>query len=381
MSHGYHQVSLAEESRAISTFQTHEGLHRFKVLFFGASPATDLFHDRVKAALDGLPGCTSIHDNILVWGSTPEEHEENLDKCLTRLQEKGLSLRHEKCTFGATSVSWFSTVFSKSGMSADPKKIKTIRDAGRPQGNDDVKSFLQACQFNARFMFDTASAYAELTQPLRNLTKKNARFVWSSECERAYQEITNTMTSDAALRPFNPELKTIHVTDAGPDGIASSVFQEQDNGCWVPIDYASRALTPCEKNYSQTEKESLAQSWGMTTHRYYLLGIPFDSYTDHQPLIPIYGGNKTGNARVERHRLKVQGFQYTMKYLPGKSNPCDYPSRHPLPLTSYSKEQLADMVIYDDDELCISRIVTDDLPDAVTLTMVQHATKQDQQLQ
>ena len=172
MSHGYHQITLAQESRAISTFQTHEGLHRFKVLFFGASPATELFYDRVKAALDGLPGCTSIHDNIPVWGSTPEKHEENLGKCLTRLQEKGLTLRREKCTFGATSVSWFCTVFSKSGMSADPRKIKTIKEAGRPQSNNDVKSFLQACQFNARFMFDTASAYAELTQPLRNLTRR-----------------------------------------------------------------------------------------------------------------------------------------------------------------------------------------------------------------
>ena len=77
----------------------------------------------------------------------------------------------------------------------------------------------------------------------------------------------------------------------------------------------------------------------------------------------------------------MQGFQYTIKYLPGKNNPWDHQSRHPLPLTSYSKEQLADMVIYDGDELCISRIVTDELPDAVTLAMVQHATKQDQQLQ
>ena len=133
MSHGYHQISLAEESKAISTFQTHEGVHRFKVFFIGASPTTDLFHDIVKAALDGLPGCTSIHDNILVWGSTPEEHEENLDKYLTRLQDKGLMLHCEKCTFGATSVSWFGTVFSKSGMSAELTKIKTFQEACPPQ--------------------------------------------------------------------------------------------------------------------------------------------------------------------------------------------------------------------------------------------------------
>ena len=125
MTHGYHQIILAEESQAISTFQTHEGLHRFKVLLFGASPATNLLHDRVKAVLDGLPGCTSIHDNILVWGST----RENLDKCLTRLQDKELTLRREtECTFGATSVSWFGKVISKSGKSPDLRKIMTIQE-------------------------------------------------------------------------------------------------------------------------------------------------------------------------------------------------------------------------------------------------------------
>ena len=109
------------------------------------------------------------------------------------------------------------------------------------------------------------------------------------------------------------------------------------------------------------------------------MGIPFDSYTDHQPL--IYNGKKRGNARVERQRLKVQGFQYTMKYMPGKTNPCDYQSRHPLPLSHYTDRELNDMVIDQGDELCISKIVTDDLPDAVTLKMVQQATQQDPVMQ
>ena len=134
-------------------------------------------------------------------------------------------------------------------------------------------------------------------------------------------------------------------------------------------------------NYSQIEKESLAQAWGMSIHRYYLLGIQFDSYTDYQPVVPIYSGHRRGNARVERHRLKVQGFQYEMKYLPGKENPFDYQSRHPLPLETYSTQQLEDMVIDMDDELCINKIITDDLPDAVILPMIQTATKQDHTMQ
>jgi hypothetical protein len=381
MGHGFHQVALAEDSRSMSTFQTHEGLHRFKVLFFGPSPAPDLFHDRIKNALHGLEGCTSIHDNIIVWGDTPQAHETNLDACLARLEEVGLTLRAEKCTFGATSVSWFGWIFSKSGISADPKKVQSIKAAGRPKSTEEVKSFLQACQFNAKFMFDTDNAYAQITRPLRDLLKKDVKFEWLAECEEAYLSIMQTMISTTALRPFDPKLKSMHVSDAGPDGIASSVFQEDGDGTWVPIDHASRSLTPCEQNYSQIEKESLAQAWGIQTHRHYLLGVDFDTYTDHQPLIPIYNKGKKGNARVERHRLQVQGFQYTMKYLPGKQNPCDYQSRHPVLLSSYTDQELDGMFMDRGDELCISKIITDDLPDAVTLEMIQHGTKQDDVMQ
>ena len=177
MSHGFHQLSLAEESRILGAFRTHEGLHRFKVLFFGASPASDIFHERISATLQGLSGCTSIHDNILVWGKTTDEHAANLDACLQRLEDRGLTLREEKCTFGSSEVNWFGWIFSKSGMSADPRKVNAIREAGPPQTTDEVRSFLQACQYNARFMFNSDHAYAQLTRPLRELTRKHARFV------------------------------------------------------------------------------------------------------------------------------------------------------------------------------------------------------------
>ena len=377
MKHGFHQIRLAQDSRAISTFRTHEGLHRFKVLFFGPSPAPDLFHERVSQALHGLPGCVSIHDNILVWGKTPEEHLANLDRCLTRLEDCGLTLRREKCTFGATSVTWFGWVFSASGMSADPKKLEAIKTAGRPESVDDVKSFLQACQFNAKFMFDTENAYAQTTRPLRELTHKGRRFLWSTECEASYQEILEAMTGDTALRPFDPDLPTKHVADAGPEGIASSLFQEAPDGTWMPVDHASRALTPAEKNYSQFEKESLAQAWGINYHRHYLLGIVFQTYTDHKPLLSVYNNGRRGNARVERHRLKVQEYTFTVHHLPGKTNPCDYASRHPRGLDQYTEAEVQNMELETDDEVCISALITNDLPDAVDLKTVQRATKED----
>ena len=75
-----------------------------------------------KPPLEGLEGSASIHDNIITWGNSEEEYVNNVDKCLTRLKEKGFTLRKEKCTFVETKVSWFGWIFSPSGMSADPEK-------------------------------------------------------------------------------------------------------------------------------------------------------------------------------------------------------------------------------------------------------------------
>ena len=67
-------------------------------------------------------------------------------------------------------------IFSKSGMSADPSKISAITKAGPPLTTEEVKNFLQACQFNAKFAFQSDEAYAQITKPMRDLLKHDAKF-------------------------------------------------------------------------------------------------------------------------------------------------------------------------------------------------------------
>ena len=90
LSHGFHQVPLHKDSRHINTFQTHKELQFFKVLFFGGSPASTIFHDRIRSALRGCSGFISIHDNNLLYGKLSEEHGANLEACLQQLVERGV---------------------------------------------------------------------------------------------------------------------------------------------------------------------------------------------------------------------------------------------------------------------------------------------------
>ena len=59
-----------------------------------------------------------------------------------------------------------------------------------------------------------------------------------------------SMRSNTALHPFDPQLQTIHMADSGPEGIVSGVFQEQHNDTWVPVYHASWGALSCENKYS-----------------------------------------------------------------------------------------------------------------------------------
>jgi hypothetical protein len=124
---------------------------------------------------------------------------------------------------------------------------------------------------------------------------------------------------------FNPSLHTQVIVDASPVCLGAILVQEGKI-----ISYASRALSGVEKRYSQTEKEALAIVWGCEHFHLYLFGSNFTLITDHKPLEIIFNNGKSRPpARIERWRLRLQPYDFTVTYRPGSNNPADYMSRHP----------------------------------------------------
>ena len=81
------------------------------------------------------------------------------------------------------------------------------------------------------------------------------------------------------------------------------------------------------------ERKALAIYFGCIKFHMYLFGKSFKISTDHKPLVSIFNNPKKNSPfRVERLRLKLQGFDFIVEHLPGKLNPSDYQSRHPIPV-------------------------------------------------
>ncbi|XP_029725276.2 uncharacterized protein K02A2.6-like [Aedes albopictus] len=74
------QVELAPESRDITVFITNKGLFRFKRLPFGLVTAPELYQKVMDQILAGCEGTSWYLDDVIIEGSTREEHDKRLKK-------------------------------------------------------------------------------------------------------------------------------------------------------------------------------------------------------------------------------------------------------------------------------------------------------------
>ena len=130
---------------------------------------------------------------------------------------------------------------------------------------------------------------------------------------------------------FAKDAKTRLVTDASPVGLGAVLEQQQEDGSYRPVYYASRKLSNVEKRYSQFEREALAVRWACQKFYLYLHGMEFELRTDHKPLVTVLGVKSTPpSARIERWLLYLQQFRYVVTHISGKENSADALSRLPV---------------------------------------------------
>ena len=160
--------------------------------------------------------------------------------------------------------------------------------------------------------------YAKIAVPITQLLKKDCKFEWTEACQRAFEELRSKLSTYPVLVP--PDwTRPFHVfCDASSVAVGSALCQATgDSGKDQPVAYASRQLTPAERNYSTTERECLAMVFSVKKFRHYLICNPVVFFVDHMA-IKFLVNKAELSGRLARWVLLLEEFDYTVEYKPGR---------------------------------------------------------------
>ena len=68
-------------------------------------------------------------------------------------------------------------------------------DWARPTNVSEVRSFLGLASYYRSFV----EGFSRIAAPLTQLTRKNAKFVWTEECEKSFQELKRRLVTAPVL--------------------------------------------------------------------------------------------------------------------------------------------------------------------------------------
>ena len=159
-------------------------------------------------------------------------------------------------------------------------------------------------------------SFAQVAKPLHRLTEAKIDFVWTPECQSAFEMLKNLLSTAPVLSYPDFTAEFILDSDASNHGIGAVLSQLKD-GVEHPVFYSSRSLTKAERNYCVTRKELLAVVESVKHFRHYLHGQRFRIRTDHAPLRSVLKV-KEPEAQLARWIEFLSPFEYEIEYREGQ---------------------------------------------------------------
>jgi hypothetical protein len=191
------------------------------------------------------------------------------------LRDRKLFDKLKKCEFWMDRVVFLGHVISRDGITVDPSKIEAVVNWVRPTNVSEVRSFLGLAGYYRRFV----EGFSCIATPLTRLTWKNAKFEWTNECERSFQELKQWLVSASVLTIPSSSSGFVIYSDASHKGLGCVLMQHGK-----VVAYASRQLKSYEQNYPTHDLELAAVVFALKIWRHYLYGERCEIYTDHKSL-------------------------------------------------------------------------------------------------
>ena len=196
-------------------------------------------------------------------------------------------------------------------------KVNAIVNFPTPVDKREVMRFLGMAGYHRKFCYN----FSTVAEPLTTLLRKQKKFVWSKECQHAFEKVKCLLLSAPVLRAPDFKKPFKLQVDASDIGIGAVLLQEGHHGIDHRVCYFNCKFNKHQVNYSTTEKETLALLLSLQHFDVYLgtTIAPVEVYTDHNPLVFIEK-MKNKNQRLLRWSLAFQEYNLRISHIKGRDN-------------------------------------------------------------
>lgn len=340
----YWSIPLQECDKEKTAFSVPRGKYEFEVMTYGLCNAGPSYQRMIDMVLSGLaPNRVLAYiDDVAVFSETWEEHLELLKATFQALKASGISLKLSKCVFAAKQIEFLGFVLSEKGVKPQQRLTEAIEKFAKPTNKKEIRRFLGMANFYREFIPN----FSEVAASLNNLTKDAVIFHWSKDCETAFKTLKQALVTAPILAfPKSNEEFVVEV-DASKQAVGGVLSQNQDDGILHPVAYFSTTMNDAQRNWSPYIQEAYAIVMAVRHWDTYLAGKHFTVLSDHNPLVQLKN-KKNPKGKIARWLAELEGYDFTVKYVPGKSNvKADMLSRNSNADDNYVPDDSIDEMIF-----------------------------------
>ena len=311
-------------------FTTHVGFFEPIVMFFGMTNLPAMFQAMMNEILRDMINegkVAAFVDDVLVGTEMEEGHNEIVEEVLKQLEENNLYVKPEKCVWKVRKIGFLGVIIGPNGIEMEKEKVDGVLSWPEPKNAKDIRKFLGLANYYRRFIKD----FAQVARPMNILTRKDVKWQWGEEQQKAFDELKRIFTTKPVL--VAPDLdKEFRVeADASNYAIEGVLSMKCSDKLWRPVTFISKSLSNTERNYEIHDKEMLVVVRCLEAWRHFLEGMTmkFEIWMDHKNLEYFMKAQKL-NRRQARWALYLSRFDFMLKHILGsKMGKADSLSRRP----------------------------------------------------
>ena len=158
-----------------------------------------------------------------------------------------LYLKPKKCQFTRQWLSYLEYIISLDQVQIDPIKLKGISDWPVSSTVKKTRKFLGFCNFYRKFIKD----YTKIASPINQLVKKNTKFIWTEEAQKAFDKLKKKFEEKPILIMPDPTKPFEIFADTSNYMTGAVLTQRDNNRVQHPCFFYSKPVRRIESsNYS-----------------------------------------------------------------------------------------------------------------------------------